>query len=85
MTNRLFELIYENVPEDNKNKIKYENINMDSEFFQDLGYDSISFMGLLLSVEDEWEIPIIEGEQNYIFFSAISVRDLCDALNFLLN
>ena len=50
------------------------------EFIRDLGYDSISFMGLFLELEEEFKISIISNEKNYLFFSIITVGDLIDAL-----
>ena len=51
-----------------------------SKFVCDLGYDSISFMGLFLELEEEFKISIISNEKNYLFFSIITVGDLIDAL-----
>lgn len=47
----------------------------------DLGYDSVRFMGLLYTLEDEFGIDIINSTENYMFFSVETVQDLIDLLD----
>lgn len=84
MEKKLIEIVYNNIPTELHGMKKIDEIKLTDELFQDLGYDSISFMGLLLEIEDEWNISIIEGENNYIFFSVSSIQDLLDVLNQLI-
>lgn len=51
-------------------------IKDNDEFINDLGFDSIRLMGLFYSLEDEFEIDIINGDKNYLFFSIVTVGDL---------
>ena len=74
---KIIEVIRENLSEE---KIKEIEITTEMEFIRDLGYDSISFMGLFLELEEEFKISIISNEKNYLFFSIITVGDLIDAL-----
>lgn len=64
-----------------------KDIQLDSntEFISDLSFDSISFMELFLTLEEILKCPIISGEYNYLFFSIVTIQDLCDAINKLLN
>ncbi|MBU5317322.1 hypothetical protein KQI30_13785 [Clostridium bornimense] len=72
---RIEDVIRENTIYDSKTKI-----NLEDEFVGDLGFDSIKFMGLFYSLEEEFNIPIISSNENYIFFSVVTVKDLVDIL-----
>ena len=74
---KIIEVIRENLSEEKNKEIE---ITTEMEFIRDLGYDSISFMGLFLELEEEFKISIISNEKNYLFFSIITVGDLIDAL-----
>ena len=62
-----------------------ENIKMEDELVADLGLDSVKFMGLFSLMEEEFGVPIISNEKNYIFFSIITVNDLIEAMDTVLN
>lgn len=72
---KVIEIVKENMIE-NQEKIVKET----DELVGDLGYDSIRFMGLFYTLEDEFDIQIINSVENYLFFSVETVQDLIDLL-----
>lgn len=65
-----------------ENMIAEEDISIkpEDEFFGNLGFDSVKFMGLFYSLEDEFDISIINSAENYLFYSIVTVNDLIDVL-----
>ncbi len=74
---RVFELIKENLSEE---ILQSQEIKTTTEFISDLGFESITFMGMFLELEEELGLSIISSDKNYLFFSIITVQDLLDAI-----
>ncbi|MFR1757639.1 MAG: acyl carrier protein [Thomasclavelia spiroformis] len=72
---KVIEIVKENMIENQEKIIKETD-----ELVGDLGYDSIRFMGLFYTLEDEFDIQIINSVENYLFFSVETVQDLIDLL-----
>ncbi|MFR2794431.1 MAG: acyl carrier protein [Eisenbergiella sp.] len=72
---KIIEIVKENMIENQEKIIKETD-----ELVGDLGYDSIRFMGLFYTLEDEFDIQIINSVENYLFFSVETVQDLIDLL-----
>lgn len=75
---RIFELIKENLP---KGNCENQEIKNTTEFIGDLGFESITFMGMFLELEEELGISIISSDKNYLFFSIVTVQDLLEAID----
>ena len=60
---RIISVIRENMPD------RTLNIEKESELICNLGFDSVRLMGMLYSLEEEFQIEIINGENNFLFFS----------------
>ena len=78
ITNNVLELVKRNIPEDAG--VDLNKFSPDSKLIEELGYDSIRMMGLFFSIEQEFEIDIINSCDNYKFFSIETVNDLIDLL-----
>ncbi len=76
---RIISVIRENMPD------RTLNIEKESELICNLGFDSVRLMGMLYSLEEEFQIEIINGENNFLFFSITSVQDLIDVMNSILD
>lgn len=59
---RIISVIRENMPD------RTLNIEKESELICNLGFDSVRLMGMLYSLEEEFQIEIINGENNFLFF-----------------
>lgn len=55
-------------------------IGFDSNLVMDLGYDSLRLMGLFFSLEQQFNIDIVNSSANYEFFGIETVGDLVDLL-----
>lgn len=75
---KIMKIVKNNLPSE-KNIIQLED-----EFIADLGFDSIRFMGLFYCLEDEFGIDIVNSENNYLFFSIITVNDMLEVLDTVL-
>ena len=67
-----------------KENVLIENdveITLQDEFFGNLGFDSVKFMGLFYSLEDEFDVSIINSNENYKFYSIVTVGDLVEVLS----
>jgi acyl carrier protein len=76
---RIISVIRENMPD------RTLNIEKESELICNLGFDSVRLMGMLYSLEEEFQIEIINGENNFLFFSITNVQDLIDVMNTILD
>ena len=76
---RIISVIKENMPD------RTLNIEKESELICNLGFDSVRLMGMLYSLEEEFQIEIINGENNFLFFSITNVQDLIDVMNTILE
>lgn len=76
---RIISVIRENMPN------RTLNIEKESELICNLGFDSVRLMGMLYSLEEEFQIEIINGENNFLFFSITNVQDLIDVMNTILD
>lgn len=77
---KIFTIIKDNMLDE----IEKENITYTDEFIADLGFDSIKFMGLFYSLEEEFNVEIINGNKNYLFFSIETVQDLIDTMKTII-
>jgi acyl carrier protein len=74
---KLIRLIFDNMSEDNRNM---KTIESNDRLLADLNFSSIGIIGLFLSLEEEFNISIIDSEDNNKYFSIITVKDLEDVL-----
>lgn len=72
---KVIKIVKDNMIESPKNIITETD-----ELVADLGYDSIRLMGLFYTLEDEFNIQIINSSENYLFFSVETIQDIIDLL-----
>lgn len=56
-------------------------IEVNDNLMEDLEFDSVRMMGLFYLLEEEFDIDILNGDNNYLFFSIETVRDLVEVIN----
>ena len=72
---RVITVIYDSLENQND-----QFVSLESTFTYDLGYDSVKLMGFFFSLEQEFDIPIISSNDNYMYFSAENVKDIVEIL-----
>ncbi|MCX8130472.1 MAG: acyl carrier protein [Clostridia bacterium] len=80
--NDVLDLVKSNMRED---LASTASLSVDSHLITDLGYDSIRLMGLFFSIEQDFNLSIINSCANYEFFSVETVGDLVGLLKSKIN
>lgn len=74
-TERLFELVKTNTFLESARQIAPE-----SRLIEDLEYDSIKLLGLIVAIESEFSLSIINDTNMYKFFSIETVAELMEVI-----
>ena len=67
-------MVFEKVKEFLQNSFKGKEINLDTEFREDLQADSIKVLSVIMDIEDEYNLELDEETIR----SIVTVRDLVD-------
>lgn len=78
--NRIYSVIEDTLSD--KEKIE---LSEEKKFIEDLEYDSVRFMGMFFALEQEFDIQIISSDKNYMFFSIVTINDLIEAIDSVVN
>jgi acyl carrier protein len=70
MFNRIKNILLENI------EIDIDEVSVGTNFFDDLGLDSIEFYDIIISTEDEFGITIDESE----IYNIVIIQDLIDLI-----
>lgn len=57
-----------------------DEIELSNSFVADLGFESVRLVGLFYLLEEEFDIQILSGENNHLFFAVETVQDLIDII-----
>lgn len=59
-------------------KVDAEKLTIDSEFFKDLGLDSLDFVEMIVAMEDEFQFEIPDGDADRLKTPRDIMQYICD-------